>query len=110
MIRTIVFPDTCCHNAVFEYWYMVCCLKKNIFLAFFERFPEISTTDLPFNRRSNWAWVMEDILVYGNRLRSTHCREFHYMNLCRPAYFVRTTQLLPHTYNTGVEMQLSVQY
>ena len=32
---------------------------------------------------------------FGSRLlRSTHCREFL---LCRPAYFVRTTQLLPHT-------------
>ena len=36
------------------------------------------------------------ILAYGDRLRSTHCREFHYLKLCRPAYFVRTTQLLPH--------------
>ena len=32
----------------------------------------------------------------GTRLLSTHCREFNYLNLCRPAYFIRTTQLLPH--------------
>ena len=25
-----------------------------------------------------------------------HCSEFHYLKLFRPAYFVRTTQLLPH--------------
>ena len=31
-------------------------------------------------------------LAFGNRLRSTHCREFHYLKLYRPAYFVRTTQ------------------
>ena len=42
------------------------------------------------------TWVVEEILAYDNRLRSTHCREFHYMKLCRPAYFVGTTQLLPH--------------
>ena len=27
---------------------------------------------------------------------STHCRNFPYLKLCRPAYIVRTTQLLPH--------------
>ena len=31
--------------------------------------------------------------LFGNRLRSTHRREFLYVKLCRPAYFVRTTQL-----------------
>ena len=49
---------------------------------------------LPCNPSSNWTRV--EILAYGNRLRSTHCREFHYLKLCRPAYFVRTAQLLPH--------------
>ena len=34
--------------------------------------------------------------LFGNRLRSTHCREFLYMKQCRPAYFNRTTQLLPY--------------
>ena len=33
---------------------------------------------------------------FGNRLRSIHCREFLYVKLYRPAYFLRTTQLLPH--------------
>ena len=51
---------------------------------------------LPCNHFSNWTWVVGEILAYGNRLRSTHCREFPYLKLCRPAYFVRTTQLLPH--------------
>ena len=32
---------------------------------------------------------------FGSRLRSTYCREFHDMKLCRPAYFVSTTQFLP---------------
>ena len=50
---------------------------------------------LPSNHCRNWAWVVEEILAYGNRLRSTHCREFHYLKQCRPAYFIRTTQLLP---------------
>ena len=43
---------------------------------------------------SNWTWVAEEILAFGNRLRSTHCRQFNYLKLCRPTYFVRTTQLL----------------
>ena len=42
---------------------------------------------------SSWTWVVEEMLAFGNRLRSTHCREFNYLKLCRPAYFVRTTQL-----------------
>ena len=25
---------------------------------------------------SNWTWCVEEILTCGNRLRSTHCREF----------------------------------
>ena len=33
---------------------------------------------------------------FGTRLHSTHCREFNYLKLCRPAYFISTTQLLPH--------------
>ena len=40
---------------------------------------------LQCNHCSNWTWVVEEILVYGNRLRSTYCREFHYLNLYRPA-------------------------
>ena len=51
---------------------------------------------LPCNHCSNWTWVVEEILAFGTRLLSTHCREFNYLKLCRPAYFVRTTQLLPH--------------
>ena len=30
---------------------------------------------LPCNHCSNWTWAVEQILAYGNRLRSTHCRE-----------------------------------
>ena len=40
--------------------------------------------------------LLKKFWPFGNRLRSTHCREFLYMKLCRPAYFVRTTQFLPH--------------
>ena len=40
--------------------------------------------------------LLKKFLAYGDTLRSTHCREFHYLKLWRPAYFVRTTQLLPH--------------
>ena len=48
------------------------------------------------NHLSNWMWVVEEILAFGTRLRSRRCREFNYLKLCRPAYFVRTTQLLHH--------------
>ena len=34
----------------------------------------------------------------GTRLRSTHCREFNYLKLCRPAHFVRTTQSVLNLY------------
>ena len=46
---------------------------------------------LPCDHCSNWTWVVEEILAYSIKLRFTHCREFHYLKLCRPAYFVRTT-------------------
>ena len=51
---------------------------------------------LPCNHYSNSTWLVEKMLADGNRLRYTHCREYPYMKLCRPAYFIRTTQLLPH--------------
>ena len=31
---------------------------------------------LPCNHCSNRAWVVKEILAFGNRLRSTHCRRF----------------------------------
>ena len=31
---------------------------------------------------------------FGTRLRSTHCREFNYLKLYRPSYFIRTTQYI----------------
>ena len=37
--------------------------------------------------------LLKKFWPFGNRLRSTHCREFPYLKLCRPADFVRTTQL-----------------
>ena len=40
---------------------------------------------LPCNHCSNWTWVVEEILAFGTRLRSTHCREFNFLKLCRPA-------------------------
>ena len=36
---------------------------------------------LPCNHCSNWTWVVEEILAFGTRLRSTHCREFNYLKL-----------------------------
>ena len=38
--------------------------------------------------------LLKKFWPFGTRLRSTHCREFNYLILCRPAYFIRTTQLL----------------
>ena len=43
---------------------------------------------LPCTHCSNWTWVADQILAYGYRLHSTHYREFLYLKLCRPAYFV----------------------
>ena len=40
--------------------------------------------------------LLKKFWPFGTKLRSTHCREFNYLKLCRPAYFIRTTQLLPH--------------
>ena len=40
--------------------------------------------------------LLKKFWPYGTRLRSTHCRVFNYLKLCRPAYFIKTTQLLPH--------------
>ena len=45
---------------------------------------------------SNLIWVNEEILIYGNRLRSTHCREFPTFSLFKPLHSVRTTQVLPY--------------
>ena len=62
----------------------------------------------PFGTRSGIQYIWEIIplgnnpmgfgtfgklsVYHINRLRSTHCREFNYLKLCRTAYFVRTTQ------------------
>ena len=43
---------------------------------------------LPYNYCSNWTWDVRNFDLFG----STHCREFLYMELCSPAYFVRTAQ------------------
>ena len=36
--------------------------------------------------------LLKKFWPFGNRLRSRHCSAYLYMKLCRPAYFVRTTQ------------------
>ena len=61
------------------------------------------------NHCSNWTWVVKEILAFGTRLRSTHCWELNYLKLCRPAYFVRTNQLLSypgHEYLVGININL----
>ena len=35
--------------------------------------------------------LMKKFWPFGTTLRSTHCREFNCLKLCRPAYFIRTT-------------------
>ena len=35
---------------------------------------------LPCNRSINLALVVEEMLAYGNRLRSTYSSEFHYLD------------------------------
>ena len=51
---------------------------------------------------SNRTWVVEEIFAFGNRLRSTNCRELNYLKLCRPAYFVRTTQSISFCFHTVI--------
>ena len=43
---------------------------------------------------ANGHGVLKKVSPFGNRMRSTHCREFLYMKLCSPAYYARTTQFL----------------
>ena len=43
---------------------------------------------------ANGHGVLKKVSPFGNRMRSTHCREFLYMKLCSPAYYARTTQCL----------------
>ena len=51
--------------------------------------------------------MLKKFWPFGTRLRSTHFREFNYLKLCRPAYFIRTTQLLPHpSHGTYIRLYL----
>ena len=53
--------------------------------------------DIHYNHCSmHGHWLLKKFWPFGNRLRSTHCREFLCMKLCRSAYFAKITQLLPH--------------
>ena len=53
--------------------------------------------DVVVNHVTNVAIEHGLLKKSGKRLRFTHCRdEFPYLKLCRPAYFFRTYQLLPH--------------
>ena len=45
---------------------------------------------LPGNHRSKL--VVEEILAYGNGLLSALYREFTYLKLSRPTFFIKTTQ------------------
>ena len=49
---------------------------------------------LPCNNCSKWTWVVEEILAFGTRLRSTHCWEFNYLKLCRPATITSISTIL----------------
>ena len=37
-------------------------------------------------------WMVQEIFAHGNRLSSTHFREFPYLKLCRPACFILMTE------------------
>ena len=43
--------------------------------------------------------LLKKNLPFGNRLRSTHCMEFLYMKLCRPAYLATKYRSLNICYN-----------
>ena len=47
---------------------------------------------LPYNHCSNWTLGVEEILAFGNKLRSTQYREFLYMKVCRPANLTQLTE------------------
>ena len=44
---------------------------------------------LPSNHCINSTWVVEEILAFGNRLRSTHRRDFNFWNFADPLTFTR---------------------
>ena len=53
---------------------------------------------LPCNHCSNWTCVVEEILAFGNRLRSTNCREFNYYQKVYPTHSKRTLHIPKCTY------------
>ena len=60
--------------------YNMCIICFFLSQCFLQNFSNISMLyfccSLPCNHCSNWTWVVEEILAYGNRLRSMHCRKF----------------------------------
>ena len=42
----------------------------------------VSDVLLLCNHCSKWTWFVEGIMAFDNKLRSTHCRKFHYLKLC----------------------------
>ena len=60
---------------------------------------------LPCNHCSNWTQVVKEILTFGTRLRSTHCKKLNYLKLCGPAYFVRTTQLCIYKFRLSFQLR-----
>ena len=47
------------------------------------------------------CWRNFELLSVGTRLRSSHCRIFNYLKLCRPAYFIRSTRVILQRRNQG---------
>ena len=76
-------------QCMYSYWHLN--LNKQMFFLLLYFRPSFNLIVLqccccclPCNNCSNWAWVVEEHLANGNRLRSTHCRELNYVKLCRP--------------------------
>ena len=50
-------------------------ILQNTFLFTNYKVLELLWCCIPCGHCSNWTWVVGDILAFGTRLRSTHCRE-----------------------------------
>ena len=88
------FPDVFFHLRIFEptvslNWQNFLKVFKHSFRCSYSRiynFPWLcgqqNCLSWPCNHCRNWTWVVKEILAYGDRLRSTHCRD-NYKNTCR---------------------------
>ena len=73
------------------------CNKKVLSICIVSVYNDNCCCCLPCNHCSNGHGLLKKFWPFGNWPHSTYCREFLYVKLYRPAYFVRTNQL--YNYN-----------